>query len=261
MLFKPGLPIEETTEAALALGDSAAATVAGILIQAYPKAASEELAQCILLGLAKRPFSQSEPFFRQMLANPLESSYRKKEALEALGQFDSVRDQFFLPFVESPDVEVRRGAYQGLGKLREGQPGVRLMESLQKEQDEAARADLYEVLSLKEVGNPALLNELAMAEKDPAIRLMAGRAVAQSLQSLDARDPRVVAFERTWVPELTERALGGGTSLGVQAVFGLMAAQRLESARLALTRVAENAPEPKVRGVARNALTQFSVSP
>jgi hypothetical protein len=81
------------------------------------------------------------------------------------------------------------------------------------------------------------------------------------LQSLDARDPRVVAFERTWVPELTERALEGGTSLGVQAVFGLMAAQRLESARLALTRVAENAPEPKVRGVARNALTQFSVSP
>jgi hypothetical protein len=48
------------------------------------------------------------------VGNGTESSSRKKDVLEALGQFDSVPDAFFLSYLESPDLEVRRGAYQGV---------------------------------------------------------------------------------------------------------------------------------------------------
>jgi HEAT repeat protein len=130
LMGKQGLAIEESTEVALALGGSRAPNATTILMQAYSKADRNELVQCLILGLAQRPFEQTQGFFQQMLGDSVTGSDRKKEVLSALGQFDSVKEDFFAPYLQSPDPEVRSGAYLGLGVLTEGNPGPRLLLSL-----------------------------------------------------------------------------------------------------------------------------------
>lgn len=258
ILGNSNLAIEETTEAALALGGTKAANASGFLINAYSKTGSEELNVCILVGLAQRPIQESESFFRQMLADPSESSSRKKEALESLGQFDSVKDVFFLPFMESSETDVRRGAYQGLGKLAESQMGYLLLNYLQKEKEELARADIYEALTSKNSGNLTLLNQMAGAETDPLIRLIAGQAVACSLRGAPEADPLVAVFQRQWVPEFTERALRGGSQEGMQAVFALMSAPSFTFSRQALEQIGAEADDLKVRELAQKALKRLN---
>jgi HEAT repeat protein len=254
ILLSPSIAIEETTEAALALGGTKAVNAAGILIDAYAKNGPEELQQCILIGLAQRPFQESESFLRQMLADPLENSSRKKDTLESLGQFDSVKDTFFVPFMDSPEVDVRRGAYQGLGKLAESQMGYLLLSHLQKEKEELARADLYEALCSKDGGNRILLNQIASTETDPMIRLIAAKAVASNLQGAPESDPIRNVFGNQWVPMLTESALHGTSEEGMQAVFALMSAPSLPASRSALERIGVEAEAPKVRELAGKAL-------
>ena len=250
-------PIEETTEAALALGGAKTANAAGILVDAYSKNGPEELQQSILIGLSQRPFQESESFLRQMLADPQESSSRKKDTLESLGQFDSVKDTFFVPFLESPEVEVRRGAYQGIGKLAESQMGYLLLNYLQREKEVVARADLYEALCSKDSGNRTLLNQIANNETDPMIRLIAAKAVASSLQGAPEADPVVGLFSRQWVPLLTESALHGNSEEGMQAVFALMTAQSLPVSQLALERIGAGAEDSKVRELAQKTLRRI----
>jgi len=254
ILGNSNLAIEETTEAALALGGTKAANASGFLINAYSKTGSEELQVCILVGLAQRPIQESESFFRQMLADPSESSSRKKEALESLGQFDSVKDVFFLPFMESSETDVRRGAYQGLGKLAESQMGYLLLNYLQKEKEELARADIYEALSSKNCGNLPLLNQMASAETDPLIRLIAGQAVACSLRGAPEADPMVAVFQRQWVPEFAERALRGGAQEGLQAVFALMSPPSCTISPPALEHSGAEAEDLKGRELPQKAL-------
>jgi len=78
-MSRPALAIEESTEVALALGGSRAPNATAILMQAYPKADRDELVQCLILGLAQRPFEQTQGFFRQLLGDPAIESDRKKE--------------------------------------------------------------------------------------------------------------------------------------------------------------------------------------
>jgi hypothetical protein len=257
IMVSPSLAIEETTEAALALGGTKASNATGLLVQAYARDGSEELQQCILIGLSQRPFQESESFFRQMLANPSESPSRKKEALESLGQFDSVKDVFFLPYAESPEVEVRRGAYQGLGKLAESQMGHLLLDFLQKEKEELARADIYEALYSKNCGNRVLLNQVAGNETDPLIRIIAGHAVGCSLQGLSESDPMVGVFERQWLPELMQSALHGGATEGMQAVFALRSVQSFGKPRGVLEQDAAEAEDAKVRELAQRAVNRL----
>jgi hypothetical protein len=257
IMINPSIAIEETTEAALALGGMKAANATGMLVSAYSKDGVEELQQCILIGLSQRPFQESESFLRQMLADPSESSSRKKEVLESLGQFDSVRDSFFVPFMESPEVDVRRGAYQGLGKLAETQLGYLLLPALQKETEDLARADIYEALCSQNSGNRLLLNQIAGAETDPMTRLIAARAVASSLRGLPEGDPAVGVFNRQWVPGLVESALKAGSAEGMQAVFALMSAQSFRGPRQALEQIGGAAEDSKVRGLAQKALSRI----
>jgi hypothetical protein len=254
LIFATNLSIEETTEAALALGKTSAAVASGILIQSYPKAGNEELAQCILMGLAERPFHQTQTFFRDMLANPAEQATRKKDVLEALGQMDTVRDQFFVPYLESTDAEIRRGAYLGIGKLTESSLGHRLLLCLQKETDSMARADLYEALSLKDSGNPVLLSQLAVSEQEMDTRLIAAKALAKSLQGTPAGDPSTVAFEKNWIPELTRVVLGASRSQSAQAFAALLMCRESPSTREAFSKIAQESTSATIREMALKSL-------
>lgn len=254
LIFQPDFAIEETTEAALALGKAPVHAASGILIQAYSKTTHEELAQCILVGLAERPFQQTQTFFQMLLANPAESSARKKDALEALGQMDAVRDSFFLQYLDSADAEVRRGAYLGIGKLAESALGNRLLLSLQRETDSAARDDLYEALSLKSSENAFLLNQIASAEADSNTRLLAAKALSRSLQGTHPQDSSFLSFEKNWVPELLQAALTGGQSERSQALLGLVMCPRCGGSTAALEKIARESPVPAIRDHAARAL-------
>jgi hypothetical protein len=161
-----------------------------------------------------------------------------------------------VPFMDNPDVDVRRGAYQGLGKLAESQMGYLLLTSLQKEKEELARADLYEALCSRDSGNRILLNQIAHTETDPMTRLIAAKAVASSLQGAPEYDPVRGAFVNQWVPMLTESALHGNSEEGLQAVFALISAPFIPASRSALEKISAEAEVPKVRELAEKALKQ-----
>jgi hypothetical protein len=253
-MSRTALAIEESTEVALALGGSRAPNATSILLQAYPKAEREELAQCLILGLAQRPFGQTQAFFSQLLADSGTDTDRKKDALQALGQFDTVREDFFLPYLQSPDPEVRSGAYQGLGSLAEGNPGPRLLVSLQSEKEPQARLALLESLGAQPSGDPWAMNRIALAETEPLSRIVAAKAVARSLQGREATDAAVQEFGRVWAPELAKLAIEGSNTEGLQAVSALSIRRKSPEVREALARIAATAEDTKVKAAAQKAL-------
>ena len=251
---RPALAIEESTEVALALGGSRAPNATAILMQAYPKADRDELSQCLILGLAQRPFDQTQGFFRQLLGDPRTETERKKDALQALGQFDTVQVDFFLPYLQSADPEVRSGAYQGLGSLAEGNPGPRLLVSLQSEKDPQARLALLESLGAQPSGDPWAMSRIAQAETEPLNRIMAAKAVARSLGGRPSGDAAVQEFGQVWAPELARLAIDGSNTEGMQAVSALAIRRKSPEARDALARIAATAEDTKVKAAAQKAL-------
>jgi HEAT repeat protein len=251
---RPALAIEESTEVALALGGSRAPNATAILMQAYPKADRDELSQCLILGLAQRPFDQTQGFFRQLLGDPRTETDRKKDALQALGQFDTVQVDFFLPYLQSADPEVRSGAYQGLGSLAEGNPGPRLLVSLQSEKDPQARLALLESLGAQPSGDPWAMSRIAQAETEPLNRIMAAKAVARSLGGRPSGDAVVQEFGQVWAPELARLAIDGSNTEGMQAVSALAIRRKSPEARNALARIAATAEDTKVKAAAQRAL-------
>ena len=253
-MSRPALAIEESTEVALALGGSRSPNATAILMQAYPKADRDELVQCLILGLAQRPFEQTQGFFRQLLGDPAIESDRKKEALGALGQFDSVREDFFMPYLQSADPEVRSGAYLGMGVLSEGNPGPRLLVSLRTESDPQARLSLLESLGMQSSGDPWAMSRIAQAETEPINRIMAAKAVARSLQGRGSTDAAVQEFGRIWAPELAQLAIEGSNTEGMQAVSALAIQRKFPEARDALARIASTAQDTKVKAAAQRVL-------
>ena len=253
-MSRPTLAIEESTEVALALGGSRAPNATAILMQAYPKADRGELVQCLILGLAQRPFNQTQGFFRQLLGDPATESERKKEALGALGQFDSVKEDFFLPYLQSADPDVRSGAYLGMGVLSEGNPGPRLLVSLRTESDPQARLSLLESLGTQSSGDPWAMSRIAQAETEPLNRIMAAKAVARSLDGRPPGDAAVQEFGRLWAPELARLAIEGSNTEGMQAVSALAIRKKSPEARNALARIAATAEDTKVKAAAQKIL-------
>ena len=253
-MSRPTLAIEESTEVALALGGSRAPNATAILMQAYPKADRSELVQCLILGLAQRPFNQTQGFFRQLLGDPATESERKKEALGALGQFDSVKEDFFLPYLQSADPDVRSGAYLGMGVLSEGNPGPRLLVSLRTESDPQARLSLLESLGAQSSGDPWAMSRIAQAETEPLNRIMAAKAVARSLDGRPSGDAAVQEFGRLWAPELARLAIEGSNTEGMQAVSALAIRKKSPEARNALARIAATAEDTKVKAAAQKIL-------
>ena len=253
LMGKQGLAIEESTEVALALGGSRAPNATMILLQAYSKADRNELVQCLILGLAQRPFAQTEGFFQQMMADSTTGSDRKKEVLSALGQFDSVKEDFFAPYLQSQDPEVRSGAYLGLGVLTEGNPGPRLLIALKKESDPQARLSLYESLGMKASGDPWEMNRIALGEKEPIPRILAAKAVARSLQGREPADAAVMEFGRVWAPEMARLAIEGSNTEGLQAISALRIRKSPE-VREALRQISTRSQDTKVQAAAQKAL-------
>ncbi|NBT24069.1 hypothetical protein EBT11_05420 [bacterium] len=157
----------------------------------------------------------------------------------ALGQFDSVKEDFFSPYLRSADPEIRSGAYLGLMVLSEGNPGPKLLVALQGETDPQARLSALEALGMQPSGDPWAMNRIALSEKEPMTRILAAKAVARSLQGREVTDAAVVEFGRVW---------------GLQAVSALAIRRKSPEAREALAKIAAQCQDTKVQAAAQRAL-------
>ncbi|NBV97424.1 MAG: hypothetical protein EBT30_07780, partial [Verrucomicrobia bacterium] len=167
---------------------------------------------------------------------------------------DSVKEDFFSPYLRSADPEIRSGAYLGLMVLSEGNPGPKLLVALQGETDPQARLSALEALGMQPSGDPWAMNRIALSEKEPMTRILAAKAVARSLQGREVTDAAVVEFGRVWTPELSRLAIEGSNQEGLQAVSALAIRRKSPEAREALAKIAAQCQDTKVQAAAQRAL-------
>jgi hypothetical protein len=250
------LAVEETTEAALALGASKSLLATQSLTRAYNKATSEEVIECVLIGLAQRPFTQTERFFRELLSRSEVPAIQKQDAIQSLGQFDSVTDAFFEPLLANPDPGVRQGAYQGIASLSQSNLGPRLLSALKTENEPALRVHIYEALSSKTAGDFYSLSQIAKRETEPSLVACAGRAVARCLLENSASASAVATFEADWVPGLAKIAMDGSREDACQALVALSFFSGTERVSGHLSKIAESADDDSARALADKILAR-----
>lgn len=252
-LAREDLPIEETTEAALALGTSSSKRATSLLIQSYAEFPAGELGDHLILALAMRPWKEASAFVGKVLANPGADPAHKRELLSGLGYAGQVSPDFFSPYLLANELEVRQGAYEGLGALASPVAGAQLFACLQREEDPGTRIILYEGLVRSRGPDPMQLHHFAYFEKNDAARIYAARAVAAGLRGRPATDPVVQVFSQTWVPELTRRALTGSRAEAFQVLTALSLVSSSQASE-SLIQIARQAGNPKVREKAQKYL-------
>ena len=250
------LAVEETTEAALALGASKSLLATQSLMRAYDNATSEEVIECVLIGLAQRPFAQTERFFNELLSRSEVPAIQKQDAIQSLGQFDSVNDAFFEPLLANSDPAVRQGAYQGIAALSQSNLGPRLLSALKIENEPAIRIHIYEALASKAAGDFHSLSQIAKRETEPSLVACAGRAVARCLIGNSASASTVSAFEADWVPELAKIAMDGSREDACQALVALSFFSDNERVGGHLSKIAELADDDAARALANKILAR-----
>ena len=117
LLFNEQTPLSVRTEAALALGDVDLASAQDLLTQAINKIQDEDVRESVLDGLGRRPFADTEPFFRNYLDSPDVSPDSKVLAIEAITDADGDVGQFLTKYLNDPNSDVRAAAKSALDFL------------------------------------------------------------------------------------------------------------------------------------------------
>ena len=242
------------TEAALALGDVNRPEALEALTRAATDSPDESVLGSILEGLGKRPFAETEAFFRGYLETPNLSAENKTAALEALGQAQGEVAPFLLQYAADPDPQARAAAAWALASIdSETDLGPALTDLLKKETDPEVRLRLYQALDSQTGSDPGTLLALAQKETDPAARLAGLQTLARACGS-DAPPEVLAYFNQTAVPELKNAALTGENSQDrLTAVMALGQAGTAES-RDALQQLAASSPDHRVAEAAQAAL-------
>ena len=242
------------TEAALALGDVNRPEALEALTRAATDSPDESVLGSILEGLGKRPFAETEAFFRGYLETPNLSAENKAAALEALGQAQGEVAPFLLQYAADPDPQARAAAAWALASIdSETDLGPALTDLLKKETDPEVRLRLYQALDTQTGSDPGTLLALAQKETDPAARLAGLQTLARACGS-DAPPEVLTYFNQTAVPELKNAALTGENPQDrLTAVMALGQAGTAES-RDALQQLAASSPDHRVAEAAQAAL-------
>jgi HEAT repeat protein len=194
-------------EAAVALGDVRSPEALQRLERAATELQDDLLVESALQGLAKRPFAETEGFFRDYLGSDKVSADAKAEALEALAGTEGETSGLLLQYAANQDVQVRSAAISALSGA-EGEMGPQVCALLHEESEPELRIELYQTLDNQSGYDPSKLLALVKSETDPNARLAALGVVADACQGKG--EPALVEyFNQTAVPELQTRALRG----------------------------------------------------
>lgn len=114
VLFNEQTPISVRTEAALALGDVNLPAAQDFLTRAISQIQDEDVVESALDGMGRRPFSDTEEFFRNYLNSPDVSAANKVLAIEAVQDADGNVAPFLARYLNDPNAEVRAAAKDAL---------------------------------------------------------------------------------------------------------------------------------------------------
>jgi HEAT repeat protein len=177
--------------------------------------ADEELVSGALMGLGQQPFTETEPIFRELFADPNTPIDMKLEAVDALGEGTPQAADYLLELASSADDPTLRGAAIDALSLFD-EPGTTLNALgglILGEPSADVRADLYNALSLHaELANAEpdawKLVQNTLSETTPRAQLEGYRMVASMLH--DQYQPRIAAtFDTrmvTWLRDVAEHS-------------------------------------------------------
>jgi HEAT repeat protein len=117
LLFNDQTPLGVRTEAALALGDVSLPSAQDQLTRAISQIQDEDVRESVLDGLGRRPFSDTEEFFRNFLNSPTVSPESKVLAIEAVRDADGDVAPFLSNYLNDPNPDVRAAAKEALDFL------------------------------------------------------------------------------------------------------------------------------------------------
>lgn len=116
-LFSEQTPLSVRTEAALALGDVDLPGAQDLLTRAITQIQDQDIQESILDGLGRRPFSETEQFFRGYLDSPTVPSDFKVLAIEAITDADGDVEPFLSKYLTAANPDVRAAAKSALDFL------------------------------------------------------------------------------------------------------------------------------------------------
>jgi hypothetical protein len=180
-------------------------------------AESEDWGDGILAGLRRRPFSGTESFVREVLANPENPTEVKVAVVESLEDSTPEAIELLLETAaEAEDPELRAAAVESLAWLDEqGDIQGALLDLLETESSAEVRAELYSALAFDpgETYAKAHLDDLVrrvLSERRSEARVQGFRLVASVLRFHP--DPHLAeTFDRDMVPWLWEEAMREGS--------------------------------------------------
>jgi HEAT repeat protein len=118
LLFNEQTPVSVRTESALALGDVNLPAAQDYLTRAISQIHDDEVLESALDGMGRRPFSETEEFFRNYLNSPTVPTEAKVLAIEAVRDADGEVTPFLSNFANDANPEVRNAAKAALDFLK-----------------------------------------------------------------------------------------------------------------------------------------------
>lgn len=140
---KDGVAIEESTEAALVLGQMQSPAVTGKLQGLLGQSRDPVLREHLVDALAGRPWEQTQAFFFSHLRNPNVAMEEKQNALAMLGMRDTAPAEILTRALGDAREEVRAGAYQGLAWRNDTAQAGKIRKALEQETDPGMRSMGY----------------------------------------------------------------------------------------------------------------------
>jgi HEAT repeat protein len=116
-LFSEQTPLSVRAEAARALGDVDLSGAQDLLVRAIAQIQDDDVRESVLDGLGRRPFSETEPFFRNYLNSPDVPPAEKVLAIEAITDADGDVGPFLSNYLNDPNPDVRAAAQSALDFL------------------------------------------------------------------------------------------------------------------------------------------------
>jgi len=245
-------------EAALALGDVRQPNALASLTRAATEWQEGALVENVLEGLGKRPFSETEEFFRSYLESPGLPSEAKVAAVEALANSFGEAQPFLLNLSGDPDPDVRAAAaWSLLSSGGDSDLSARLISLLQQEPVPSVRSRLYEALANQDGRDVSAVLFLTEKESDPQARLKALEVLATTFRSTPSAES-LEYFNNTVVAELKQTALGDQNPQDRLSSVMVLAQARTPESTAALTEISSQTHDSRVLEAAQAALRRSS---
>jgi HEAT repeat protein len=124
LLFNGQTPLSVRSEAALALGDVDLPGAQDLLTKAISQINDEDVQESVLDGLGRRPFADTEEFFRNYLNSPDVPPASKVIAIQSITDADGEVAPFLANYLNDPNPDVRAAAKKALDFLSPAGPAA-----------------------------------------------------------------------------------------------------------------------------------------